>query len=354
VLGLGWFALVYRRLGSDPLVYFFLRENLQRFAAETYDIGRPAWFYLPAYLAEGLPWSPFLPLALARLLGSADLDERRSARFLAAWAALVLVPLSLSRGKIDYYLLPVYPAISLLVGRYLAAVEWRRLDRVWVRGVLVALAAALALVLLRPPQVPGEWLPAAPARALLAGVVAAGALLLLFIAVRPTPWRVLVSLFAVVAAPALALVTIFLPAFAAGQPNREIVQDVARERRYRPDLRMAFCSDPTRVRRDILLEVRLAAVADCDLWSFAGSREPYLLLATPAQDASFRVDPRYRRIGSYRYLPAEMLTLQALFAAPPPGEVVLGANFPTKDPVAKIKSQREYRKMLDREQGIRP
>ena len=265
VLGLGWFALVYRRLGSEPLVHFFWRENLERFAAETYDIGRPAWFYLPAYLAEGLPWSPFLPLALARLLGSADLDERRGARFLAVWPALVLVPLCLSRGKIDYYLLPIYPAISLLVGRYLAAVEWLRLDRAWVRVVLVALAAALALVLLRPPHVPAEWLPAATGRVLLAVIVASGALLLLAVAVRPTPRRVLLSLFAVVAAPALVLVTLFLPAFAAGQPNRELVQDVARERRYRPDLRMAFCSDPTRVRRDILLEVRLAAVADCDL-----------------------------------------------------------------------------------------
>ena len=49
-----------------------------------------------------------------------------------------------------------------------------------------------------------------------------------------------------------------------------------------------------------------------------------------------------------------MLTLEALFATPPPGEVVLGANFPTKDPVAKVMRQREYRKLLDREQGLTP
>ena len=56
--------------GRDPLVYFFLRENLQRFAAETYDVGRPPGSSARPYLAEGLPWSLFLPLALARLLGS--------------------------------------------------------------------------------------------------------------------------------------------------------------------------------------------------------------------------------------------------------------------------------------------
>ena len=131
-----------------------------------------------------------------------------------------------------------------------------------------------------------------------------------------------------------------------------MVEDVARELRYRPDLRMAFCSDPTRVRRDVLLEVRITAIAECDLWSFAGSREPFLLLATPAQDASFRVDRRYRHIATYRYLPADPLTLQGLFSPIAPAEIILGANYATKDPVATVKRKREYRKMRDRELGI--
>jgi hypothetical protein len=153
-----------------------------------------------------------------------------------------------------------------------------------------------------------------------------------------------------VAATWLVLVVSFLPAFAAAQPNRSIVADVARERQYRPDLRMAFCSDPTRVRRDVLLHVRLAANAECDLWSLAGSHEPYLLLATPAQDASFRADRRYREVARYRYLPARALTLEGLFAVRDAGEIVLGANFTTGDPVADRKRKREYRKAIQEAQ----
>ena len=59
----------------------------------------------------------------------ATATRRARARFLAVWVALVLVPLSLSRGKIDYYLLPIYPAVSLVIGRYLAGVPWKRADR---------------------------------------------------------------------------------------------------------------------------------------------------------------------------------------------------------------------------------
>ena len=182
-------------------------------------------------------------------------------------------------------------------------------------------------------------------------VVAAGAAALLAVAVRPTPRRAAAALASLVAAAWLVLVVSFLPAFAAAQPNRAIVADVARERPYRPDLRMAFCSDPTRVRRDVLLHVRLAAFSECDLWSLAGSREPFLLLATPAQDASFRADPRYREIARYRYLPASALTLGGLFSVREPGEVVLGANFTTTDPEAERKRKREYRKAIQKELG---
>jgi 4-amino-4-deoxy-L-arabinose transferase-like glycosyltransferase len=350
VLALGWFALVYRRLGTEPLVYFFFRENLERFAGEAYDVGRPFWFYPPAYLAEGLPWSPFLPMALWRLLRSREGEDAARTRFLSLWVVLVLVPLSLSRGKIDYYLLPVYPALCLVIGRYLSSVPWKRADRAWAGLALVAEAAALALVLARPPRIPDDWLPGAGPRGLLVVVAALGAAAFLAVAARPTAARVTAVLSSLVASAWLVLVVFFLPAFAAAQPNRAIVADVARERQYRPDLRMAFCSDPTRVRRDVLLHVRLAATADCDLWSFAGSREPYLLLATPAQDASFRADRRYREVARYRYLPARTLTFVGLFAVRDSGEIVLGANFTTGDPEAERKRKRAYRKEI---QGAR-
>ena len=172
----------------------------------------------------------------------------------------------------------------------------------------------------------------------------------LAVASRPAAARATAALASLVAAAWLVLVVFFLPAFAAAQPNRAIVADVARERQHRPDLRMAFCSDPTRVRRDVLLHVRLAALSECDLWSLAGSREPFLLLATPAQDASFRADPRYREIARYRYVPASALTLGGLFALREPGEIVLGANFATTDPVAERKRKREYRKAIQEAQ----
>jgi 4-amino-4-deoxy-L-arabinose transferase-like glycosyltransferase len=349
VIAVPWFALIYRRLGWEPLAYFFLRENVERFAGEAYDVGRPVWFYLPTYFAEGLPWSPFLPLALLRLLRDPDRRVRESTRFLAGWAALVLLPLSLSRGKIDYYLLPVYPALALLVGRYLARTPWCRLDRAWTRAALMAGAAALTLVAARPPHVPAAWLPGPGPRALLLVVLGLAAFSLVVVALRLSPTGLTATLAASAAALSLLIVVFFLPAFAAGQPNRRIVEDVARERLYRPGLALAYCSDPPRARRDVLFHVGLPARERCPLWPLAASGEPYLLFLTPAEHASFQAIPGYRHVASYSALPARILTLGGLLNLPPVGEMVLAATFPTQDPVAERKRKREYRRSLQEE-----
>ena len=348
VLGLGWFALVYRRLGAEPLVYFFLRENVERFAGEAYDVGRPLWFYAPAYLAEGLPWSAFLPLALWRLLRGAP-DERRTTAFLAAWAALVVVPLSLSRGKLDYYLLPIYPALSLVIGRYFAGVPWRALDRAWARVILVLAGGGLAALIARPPRFPAGWLPDAAAAPALVCVAAAVAGLLLVTALRPRPLTVAAALASTTALAFLLAAALFLPAFSAAQPNRAIAADVARERAFVPQARLVYCEDPAHARRDVLFAARHAGIETCDLWSLAASREPYLFLVSPAQDRSFRVLPGYRHVASYPYLPARTLTIGGLLEGRGADEVVLVANYATEDPVAERKKRREYRRAIQNE-----
>jgi hypothetical protein len=84
IVGLSWFAIIYLRLGVEPLAHFFLRENLERFAAATYDVGRRAWwYYLRAYLAFGLPRSPFLAVASWHVLRG-DPEDRHS-RLLLGW-----------------------------------------------------------------------------------------------------------------------------------------------------------------------------------------------------------------------------------------------------------------------------
>jgi hypothetical protein len=365
VLGLGWFVAVYRRLGWDPLVYFFLRENLQRFAAQTYDSGRDWWFYAPAYLAVGLPWSLFLPAALSCYVRE-DLAQQpglAGSRLLSGWAGLMLVPLSLSRGKLDYYLLPLLPALSLVLGHYFCEIPWRRFERAWARAALALLAVGLLLIAVGPLRLPVEWLPGPGGRWTLTLVAAACAAACALTAVHLRPARSVAALASSAAAVFLVLVVLFLPAFRDAQPNAEILEDVTRELRYRPDTSVVVCADPTRVQRDLLFHARVAVSERCDLWNPASSRFPFLLLLNRNEFASLDAAmKRIRLVRRYEFLPAGVLTLRGLLRHSQQEPLFLAANFPSKDPLAKARrrierqaerAERERQNQL-RQKGRRP
>jgi 4-amino-4-deoxy-L-arabinose transferase-like glycosyltransferase len=230
-LATGWFALVYRRLGWGPLEHFFLRENLQRFAASTYDAQLPFWFYVPTYLAEGAPWSLFFPLAAWH----AWRREGGAGRFLVGWFALMLVPLSLSRGKIDYYLLPFYPAASLLVARLFVQAPWEARERAWSRVVLVLGALALAGLPFVVGTMPAGWVPGAAVRGAWTAALLVAAAACAFVALRADRRQTPLVLGASAALVIATLGGLFVPAFHRAQPQSAIVEDVARELRFRGD-----------------------------------------------------------------------------------------------------------------------
>ena len=344
VIALGWFVAVERRLGWGPLAHFFLRENLQRFAASTYDAQRPIWYYVPTYLAEGAPWSLFLPLAAWHALRRQTSDA--GSRFLLAWLALMLVPLSLSRGKIDYYLLPFYPAASLVIARFFLTVPWRVLERNWARAVLALAAVALALI---PPFLAGHPEPWVPSRAVLGIVSAAFGCAVLgctWAALRPTPGRTLPTLALAAALVIGCLGGLVVPAFYAAQPVDALVEDVRREQRYRPDATVVACSDPARAQRDLLFHARTVVEERCDLWALLSSSRPFLLILYPEEGRSLLAAEGVREVGRYRYMPAAALTLAGVLDRPAPAEMALAANFATDDPVAQAKARRDRKRAL--------
>lgn len=148
---------------------------------------RTLWelFYILGPLGIGfLPWSLFLPTAAHRGYSrNADTELRRKFRFLICWVATYAILITLMPNKRDRYLLPVYPALALMVG-WLWDQWWPRTrdTRIrllgWLWGVL-AVGGAVALLL--PLHVRVEravLLPSTLAQALpLLGILLAGGVL---------------------------------------------------------------------------------------------------------------------------------------------------------------------------------
>jgi 4-amino-4-deoxy-L-arabinose transferase-like glycosyltransferase len=113
-----WYGFALAR-GGAAFVDVVLRENWIRFLdTDAADTGHAhgVGYLLPLALVGVLPWTPLLPLALAPLRP----PRPAAATLAAAWVGAGLVFFSLSAAKRSVYLLPLYPALALLVGAGIA------------------------------------------------------------------------------------------------------------------------------------------------------------------------------------------------------------------------------------------
>jgi len=107
----------------------------------------PPWFFIPIVLAGLFPWSAFLVQAIKHSFPASWKErlEHRDALFLMLWAGLVFLFFSASSSKLVPYILPVFPPLALLIGRYLSA-AWDSRDFPGIKvGYALYLAAALIL-----------------------------------------------------------------------------------------------------------------------------------------------------------------------------------------------------------------
>lgn len=344
LIGLAWFWFVYLREGIEPLKWFFLRENLQRFAAPTYDAAQPFWYYFAIYAVEGLPWSILAPPAILFAFRS---GSPKILRILFLWSMLMLVPLSLSKGKIDYYLLPLLPPLSIVIGAYLAMGKPSP-------RLLRGLSLIVALLLIGAawfPMLPAPFSPSTSTVFAMRACFVLAAIACLSTAIRPDPRRTVATGAAAVLGAALFLFGAIVPAYRQAQPTAELLDHIARERVYAPDLEIVVCDDTLRLQRDILFSLRIPVIERCELWQVASSSRKFLMIVTLLQERSLRTAPNVRHVASPGHLPADITRLGTLLAGPQAVRVGLLANFETTDPVARWKRNREFKRWLDTPEG---
>jgi 4-amino-4-deoxy-L-arabinose transferase-like glycosyltransferase len=111
-----WYLLVSIQ-NQDYAGYFFIQQNLMNFLSnEAARHPRPFYYYVPVLMAGMLPWSFFLPLALIRRLGMKFKTWDNGALFVLIWCGVIFLFFSAASSKLSTYILPAFPALSLLMG----------------------------------------------------------------------------------------------------------------------------------------------------------------------------------------------------------------------------------------------
>ena len=116
-----WYLLVQWRTNGAFLQEFIGVHHLGRMSQAMDNHSGPAYYYLLACLVGMYPWSAFaIPTAMSWFGQSRVTQHTRAVRFVSCWVAVYLVIFSLASTKLPNYVLPAYPALAIIVGRYFA------------------------------------------------------------------------------------------------------------------------------------------------------------------------------------------------------------------------------------------
>jgi 4-amino-4-deoxy-L-arabinose transferase-like glycosyltransferase len=142
-----WFVIVSSR-NAEFFDFFFIHEHFTRFLThEAHREGR-WWYFIPILLAGMLPWITVLLWVVRSAWKDAPAGRNGFCwqRFALVWAVFIFVFFSASDSKLPWYILPIFPALALILGWQLAVLPGTTLRRLL--APLVALSGVAALVAL--------------------------------------------------------------------------------------------------------------------------------------------------------------------------------------------------------------
>lgn len=118
VLTAPWFWLVAQR-NPGFAQFFFIHEHFDRFLTTAHRREGPLWYFVPILLLGFLPWTSLLPRLVREAWRRRPGEAFQAERFLLIWAVFVFVFFSTSNSKLPSYILPMFPALALLLGQTL-------------------------------------------------------------------------------------------------------------------------------------------------------------------------------------------------------------------------------------------
>ncbi|MGH9859449.1 MAG: hypothetical protein ACRD5F_05420, partial [Candidatus Acidiferrales bacterium] len=214
VVALPWYVLCAMR-NPEFVEVFLISHNFQRYLTPVFRHEQPFWFFGPILLLGLVPWTPLLVAVfhdgVALLRKRAWTDS--ASFFIACWVIFPVLFFSLSKSKLPGYVLPVIPALALLLARSLCKrMEARQRSARWLLLAVGATLLLLATGTLLPST--GAQLPGVTSNALrlLALIAGAGGMAVTVFAWRRQSWRAVAASAITVAALAAGITTRVLPA----------------------------------------------------------------------------------------------------------------------------------------------
>lgn len=121
-----WFILVMQR-NPEFFQFFFIHEHFQRFTTDVHSRSGPWYYFFPILILGICPWLGVLFQSLVK--GARKENEIRGpfrpGLMLFIWAVFIFIFFSKSHSKLPSYLLPIFPALAIMIGSYLDKASYK-------------------------------------------------------------------------------------------------------------------------------------------------------------------------------------------------------------------------------------
>lgn len=115
-----WHLLV-QWYNPEFLRFYLLDQQFLRYFTHSANRSQPPGFFIPVLLLGFLPWAIFIVQAYCYNLPKwQDRKQNKFTLFLLLWPTLIFLFFSLSHSQLIPYLLPIFPPLAILIGRYLS------------------------------------------------------------------------------------------------------------------------------------------------------------------------------------------------------------------------------------------
>jgi 4-amino-4-deoxy-L-arabinose transferase-like glycosyltransferase len=137
-----WFVLMCIK-EREFFGFFFVDQHILRFLTTKHKRSGPLYYFIPVLFGGLFPWSIFIPRAIVRFWRAKEM------RLLLIWSLVVFVFFSVSGSKLTPYILPIFPALSVVLGCLFKAAWNERVGRkgeIFIYTVFFACLAVTGIV----------------------------------------------------------------------------------------------------------------------------------------------------------------------------------------------------------------
>ncbi|MCX8110360.1 MAG: glycosyltransferase family 39 protein [Syntrophorhabdaceae bacterium] len=124
VVALPWFITISMK-EKEFFYFFFIDQHFLRFFTSKHKRTGSILYFFPVLFGGLFPWSFFLPRAVVNLW------KRKEIRLFLIWSIVVFAFFSISSSKLPPYILPIFPAMALVLGVLFGEKDTSKINTKW-------------------------------------------------------------------------------------------------------------------------------------------------------------------------------------------------------------------------------